>query len=406
MRHADAAMYNAKRGGRACYAIYQQGLSETALHRLQLGNDFRLALPNDELELHYQPQIDLKSGHICGVEALVRWHHPVRGTVSPVEFVPVAEEIGLAGALGRWVLRRACEQAFAWNALSPAQPLQMSVNISAQQLQKPRGHTSVLPQGDDTTMQELHQPHLMDDVAQILVTTGLAPERLLLEITEDGAMEAGDATLSILNALKSLGVGLSIDDFGTGYSNLSYLKEFPLDTLKIDRRFVTGLQPNSKDAMILHSLTELAHALQLKVVAEGAETKAEFEQLRELGCDIVQGFYFARPMSARDFEFSSATTFPPTRRIHAHYETFGLHCKYGAGLMNATYIAGTHKRCPYTGRNSLKIPNLRFTHALQVYLQRAPPACYNGLCSCSASTPQRQLFSGRLTQRESATFTR
>ncbi len=304
LRNADVAMYSAKRSGRACYAVYEEGLSEASLLRLQLGNDLRHALFNDELELYYQPKIDLQTGTICGVEALARWNHPQRGMVSPLEFVPLAEEIGLAAQLGNWVLRRACEQAQNWQNLSSGAALSLSVNVSANQLQKPRETDAkdAVRINVNLSVRQLKHPNLVEDVKTILRETNLSPSRLTLEITEDVLMETAESTLVVLNALKALGVGLAIDDFGTGYSNLSYLKAFPLDVLKIDRRFVSGLKKDSTDTPILRSMIDLAHALELQVIAEGAETHEEVSLLRDYGCDVVQGYYISRPICANDFE--------------------------------------------------------------------------------------------------------
>ncbi len=301
LRHADVAMYNAKKSGRACYAMYENGLSETTLRRLRLGNELRQALENSELELHYQPKIDLRTNQISGVEALARWNHPTRGAVSPTEFVPLAEEIGLAAPLGRWVLRRACEQVCEWDALDTPHLLEMNTDTSPQQPQEENRVVTRMQINVNLSPRQLKYSGLVDDVAQVLRETGLAPERLMLEITEDAVMDSADENLlSVLSALKALGVRLAIDDFGTGYSNLSYLNKFPLDTLKIDRCFVSGIKENSSDATILQSMIELAHALQMSVVAEGAETSEEVVQLRALECDTVQGFYFAHPMPAHE----------------------------------------------------------------------------------------------------------
>ena len=277
IRHADTAMYDAKRRGKGRIALFEPELSEVARQRMQLGNDLRVALARGEISLHYQPKVSLGDGQLHGVEALCRWQHPTRGAIAPTEFIPLAEEIGMIVPLGRWVLREACVQARRWQQMAPDQPpFRMNVNLSAMQLD---------------------QANFADEVQEILRETGMDADYLTLEITESVMMNEIESKLAILKNLKSLGVQLAIDDFGTGYSSLSYLQLFPLDFLKIDRQFVReGGQGG--DGVILNSMISLAHALNLTVVAEGAETESEVGQLRELGCDIAQGYYFARPMPA------------------------------------------------------------------------------------------------------------
>lgn len=277
VRNADTAMYDAKRRGKARVSVFEPSLSQVARGRLQLGNDLRQAMARGEFSLHYQPKVALKGGHLHGVEALCRWQHPTRGLVPPVEFIPLAEEIGLIVPLGRWVLREACRQAQLWRELSPAAaPLRLNVNLSAMQME---------------------QPDFAADVAEILQQTGMEPQLLTLEITESLIMDKIESKLIVLQQLKDLGVQLAIDDFGTGYSSLAYLQMFPLDFLKIDRQFVRE-SGQGGDNVILQSMIALAHALSLTVVAEGAETEAEVGQLRALGCDLAQGYYFAHPMPA------------------------------------------------------------------------------------------------------------
>ena len=277
VRNADTAMYDAKRRGKARVAVFEPSLSEAARARLQLGNDLRLALARGEISLHYQPKVALDDGALHGVEALCRWNHPTRGLVPPAEFIPLAEEIGMIIPLGRWVLREACLQARRWRDLAPDAPLfRMNVNLSAMQMQ---------------------QLDFAEEVEQILRETGMDADQLTLEITESIVMDEVESKLSVLKSLKNLGIRLAIDDFGTGYSSLSYLQMFPLDFLKIDRQFVRE-SGQGGDNVILNSMIALAHALQLTVVAEGAETEDEVGQLRQMGCDIAQGYYFARPMPA------------------------------------------------------------------------------------------------------------
>ena len=278
LRDADLALYRAKEGGRASYAVYDASLHAAANARLALEAELRRALASEEFVLHYQPKVDLATGCLAGVEALVRWHHPTRGLVPPGEFIPLAEETGLIVPLGRWVLMEACHQARAWADTRIADPpLTMSVNLSARQFR---------------------QPDLVGDVAQILRDTGVTPALIQLEITEGVLMEDAAATLGLLERLRGLGVALAIDDFGTGYSSLAYLKRFPIDVLKVDKAFVTGLERDSSNGAIATAVIGLAHALGLTVTAEGVETAGERDQLRSLGCELGQGYFFARPMPA------------------------------------------------------------------------------------------------------------
>ena len=287
LRHADSAMYEAKRRGKACYAIYESSMSGDALKRLELENDLRRALQNGEFELYFQPNWDLDEDRVCGFEALVRWNHPARGLVMPGEFIALAEETGLIVPLGFQVLSAACDQAVAWNAASEY-PLSMSVNISARQLLLPE----VVPL-----------------VALALEESGLDPRQLVLEITESAIVERTQQVLETMSELKKLGVSLAIDDFGTGYSSLAYLRAFPFDTLKIDRQFVFNIDCEPDNSAIVTSMVTLAHALKLVVVAEGAETREEVEHLKFLGCDKGQGYFFGRPEPVaaieRRFGFSS-----------------------------------------------------------------------------------------------------
>jgi diguanylate cyclase (GGDEF)-like protein/PAS domain S-box-containing protein len=280
LRQADAALYEAKRRGKARYEIYQSHLGEGALKRLEIENDLRRALQKQEFSLRYQPKCDLKTNQLTGFEALVRWEHPERGLISPNDFIPIAEETGLIGPLGVWVLREACLQAQRWWRAGIG-PLTMAVNVSSHQLRR-----------DD----------IVSTVASVLAETGFAPENLILEITESAVMERTGEMLSTLDALKDLGVNLAIDDFGTGYSALAYLRDFPFDYLKIDRQFVTKINEPGGNTVIVSSMISLAHALSLKVVAEGVEDAGEAAHLRGLGCDIGQGYFYARPITATDVE--------------------------------------------------------------------------------------------------------
>jgi EAL domain-containing protein (putative c-di-GMP-specific phosphodiesterase class I) len=240
-----------------------------AMARLETESALRRALERAELRLHYQPEIDLGTGEASGFEALLRWEHPVRGLLGPSAFMPLAEETGLIVGIGEWVLREACTEARRW-----PESLTLSVNLSARQLA---------------------QQDLVATVRRALAETGMDPARLCLEITESAVMESGAATTAQLRALKSLGVHLAIDDFGTGFSSLAHLRRFPVDVLKIDGTFVAGLGREPQDASIVAAVISLAHALDLETVAEGVETDEQLEILKELGCDLAQGYLFARP---------------------------------------------------------------------------------------------------------------
>ncbi|MES2018158.1 MAG: EAL domain-containing protein [Pseudomonadota bacterium] len=277
-RSADTAMYHAKNRGKNGFEVFQPAMEERAQKRLKLEANLRLALARGELQLHYQPQIDLRSGTVVGVEALARWHCQELGHVSPAEFIPVAEESGVIVALGKWVLQSACRQAAAWRDAGLLHTIEhVAVNLSARQTR---------------------DAGLMDDIKAILRETGLPASLLELEITEGVLMENINANLDLLHRFQAAGIHLSIDDFGTGYSSMSYLKRFPIDQLKIDRSFVHDV-PGDGEA-IATAIIAMAHSLQLTVVAEGVETEAQLAFLRQAGCDIMQGFYFARPMPAHE----------------------------------------------------------------------------------------------------------
>jgi diguanylate cyclase (GGDEF)-like protein len=277
LRAADLALYQAKADGRACHALFDPHMEATAIERMELESALRLALDRQEFEVYYQPIFRLAGGELAGWEALVRWHHPTRGLVSPALFIPVAEETGLIVALGQWVLKTACQQASAWHALTGNDALVMSVNVAARQF---------------------HSPGLVEEVAGIVRQTGLPPNSLKLEITESAVMRDAEGAIRTLRALKALGIQLAIDDFGTGYSSLAYLKQFPVDTLKVDRSFVDGLGRDPHDTAIVRSVVALANALGLSVTAEGIETPAQRAQLTMLGCDFGQGYLLGRPVVA------------------------------------------------------------------------------------------------------------
>jgi diguanylate cyclase (GGDEF)-like protein len=278
LREAEVAMVRAKGETATRLTLFEPSMSLQTMERIDLENDLRVALQRDELRVHYQPIVELGTEAIVGFEALIRWQHPTRDLVSPIAFIPLAEETGLIIPIGRWVLETACREAARWLRSTPAgSPATfVTVNLSARQFQT---------------------PGLVEDVARILDETGLPPTALELEITESVVMDQSEAGIRTLRRLRELGVRLVLDDFGTGYSSLSYLKHLPLDTIKIDRTFVAGLD-EAADRSIVDAVIALAHGLGIGVVAEGIETGRQAERLRELGCDLGQGYLFARPMPA------------------------------------------------------------------------------------------------------------
>lgn len=276
IRDADIAMYRAKEGGRARYELFDKEMHSRAVSRLRLENDLRRALAKREFCLHYQPIINLQTGRLAGFEALARWQHPERGLVSPVEFIPVAEETGLIIHIGRWMMQEACRQMDAWHRQSPVnRQLTLSVNLSGKQLT---------------------QADLLDQIEAILNETGLSARALRLEITETVVMENADSAAAAFERLRKMGVRLSIDDFGTGYSSLGYLHRFPFDTLKIDRSFVGSIGRSDENLEIVHTITKLAHNLGMEVVAEGVEREEQAILLRSLSCHYGQGFLFSKPL--------------------------------------------------------------------------------------------------------------
>ncbi|MEJ7618955.1 MAG: EAL domain-containing protein [Pyrinomonadaceae bacterium] len=278
LRDADTAMYAAKKCGRGGYQIFKPEMHERALRVLRLETDLRRAVEREEFSLFYQPIVDLQSHGTVGFEALVRWQDPARGLVSPAEFIPAAEETGLIVPLGLWVLKTACRQLVEWQrAGNCSADFWVSVNISPRQFA---------------------QPDLVEQIIAILRETGLDPQSLKLEITESAVMENIDAALALLQRLHALGLSLSIDDFGTGHSSLSYLQRFPIGTLKIDRSFVSRMAESSESAEIVRTIIALAQNLKMVVVAEGIETAEQLIQLRNLTCQLGQGYYFSRPVDA------------------------------------------------------------------------------------------------------------
>ena len=296
LSNADAAMYEAKRRGKGRYEVFRDNLSAAALARLEIEGELRRALSVGEMSLAYQPKVELENGTICGVEALVRWQHPTRGAISPIEFVPIAEATGLIVPLGRWVLGEACRQTQEWN-LKRETPLAVAVNVSPRQF-----HTGVAAGTTNGGKTAGSQLQLVQDVALALEQSGLPAHLLTLEITETVLMERTSESLEVLNALSKLGVQLAIDDFGTGYSSLAYLRTFPFDFLKIDREFVSGLDGSQSHRVIVRAIIQLAHTLGLKVIAEGAEVIGEVDCLKEFGCDQAQGYFYAKPLPGDEIE--------------------------------------------------------------------------------------------------------
>ena len=280
MKNADTAMYHAKERGKNNFQFYQADMNASALERLELESDLRHALEQEEFTLYYQPQFSGDGKRLTGTEALLRWRHPRRGLVPPGDFIPVLEELGLVVEVGEWVLKEACRQLREWHQAKVRVP-KVSVNISARQFS---------------------DGQLGMRIANILQETGLPPACLELELTESILMREVSEAMQILDGLKRLGLSIAVDDFGTGYSSLNYLKQFPIDVLKIDRTFVDGLPSGEQDAQIARAIIAMAHSLNLAVIAEGVETHEQLEFLREHGCDEVQGYLFGRPMPAQRFE--------------------------------------------------------------------------------------------------------
>lgn len=278
LKNADSAMYYAKGQGRNNYQFYTKSMNATAFERLLLESSLRKALERDEFLLYYQPQVNVCSREITGIEALIRWRHPDAGLVSPVEFIPLAEDTGLIIPIGEWVLRTACRQNKHWQKTG-FPPIRMSVNLSIRQFM---------------------QQNLVETIAQALIDSKLDPQYLELEITESAIMQNPEETIIALKKIKSMGIKLSVDDFGTGYSSLSYLKRFPLSTLKIDRSFVKDLSTDSDSANITTAIIAMAHSLNLKVIAEGVETEEHLAFLRQQRCDEGQGYLFSRPLPDKE----------------------------------------------------------------------------------------------------------
>ncbi|MCP1728543.1 diguanylate cyclase (GGDEF)-like protein [Natronospira proteinivora] len=280
IQHSDLAMARAKQRGGNTYQYFQAEMHHQAMQRLSMESALRKALNGNELHLNYQPQVDASTGRVVGVEALARWNHPDLGPISPGEFIPLAEDTGLIGPLGKWVLAEACRQAHHWLSVTESR-FYMSVNLSVGQFDR---------------------NHLLEDVQEILRDSGLPAENLVLEITESLVMDDPEHHIPLLRELKSLGLQLALDDFGTGYSSMSYLRQLPIDILKLDRQFVRNVAGSDEEAAIARATITMADELGLHVVAEGVETAEQLRWLRQQNCHLVQGFFFSRPLEGADFE--------------------------------------------------------------------------------------------------------
>ncbi len=279
VKNADTAMYHAKAQGKNNFKFFTEEINTSTVERFKLESRFRRALEKLEFQLNYQPKVDIRSGKMVGMEALLRWYHPDQGHVNPALFIPLAEETGLLSQLSEWALKEACRQNKEWQNLG-LPPLRVSVNLSAR---------------------HFHKKDLPDIVGNILAEAGLAPEHLMLEITEGTIIEKVDETIETLKSFRTMGVGVSIDDFGTGYSSLNYLNRFSIDELKIDRSFVSDILNDFDSRKVITAIIALAHNLNLAVVAEGVETKEQYDFLKESDCDEIQGYYFSKPLSSEDF---------------------------------------------------------------------------------------------------------
>jgi diguanylate cyclase (GGDEF)-like protein/PAS domain S-box-containing protein len=280
IKNADAAMYDAKSYGKNNFKYYSVDIENANNRKITIINGLHKALENQEFKLFYQPKIITSSQSISGVEALLRWHHPVHGTISPSEFIPLAEETGMIIPIGEWVLREACKRYKVWESQGIA-PQAMSINISPRQLK---------------------DPQLLSKIKAILVEHHFIPQHLEIEITESVAIDNFEDTITQLNQIREIGVKVALDDFGTGYSSLNYLRQFPIDALKIDRSFINDVIGNSQTAAIVKSIISIAHSLNLPVVAEGVETEEQFNFLYDLQCDYIQGYYISTPLPSNQME--------------------------------------------------------------------------------------------------------
>jgi diguanylate cyclase (GGDEF)-like protein len=278
--HADAAMYTAKQAGRSKVQSYAPGMNKGTQDQVRLESDLHTALELQQFELHFQPKVDIRTGSVSSAEALVRWRHPQRGMISPLDFIPLAEECGLIGGIGDWVVREACRQGRAWQD-NGFLPLRIAVNLSASQFRA---------------------SNLVELIRSALAMANFDPRSLEVEITETAVMSDPEESIKTLERLSEMGVLISVDDFGTGYSSMSYLRRLPIDRLKIDRSFINEITARADDASIVQAIVSLAHSLRLKVIAEGVETIAQLDFLSSIGCDQYQGFHFSRPLPVPEFE--------------------------------------------------------------------------------------------------------
>jgi len=279
IKNADTAMYRAKEVGRNNYQFFTQEMNDRVFERLSMENNLRRAIEREEFVLHYQPQVDIKTGKIIGTEALIRWQHPDMGLVPPGRFIHIAEDSGLIVPIGEWVLRTACRQNREWQ-IAGLQAIPVAVNLSAIQFR---------------------QPDFLEAVKRAVMDTEIDPRYVELELTERAVMQDVEAAVATMQEMKGMGFLLTIDDFGTGYSSLNYLKRFPIDKLKIDQSFVRDITTDPDDASITLAIISMAHSLGLRVIAEGVETAEQLAFLREHGCDEIQGYYFSKPVPADEF---------------------------------------------------------------------------------------------------------
>ena len=293
LRNADLALYRAKADGRGTYSFFEESLNARAQERRQIESDLRLAIARGEFELHFQPLFDLEKGRIGSFEALIRWNHPSRGQISPLDFIPIAEDTGLIVPIGAWVMRDACRNAASW-----PEHVRVAVNVSSVQF---------------------HRPGLSETILGALALSGLAPHRLEIEITESIFLEGSETTLKQLHSLRALGIRIALDDFGTGYSSLSYLQSFPFDKIKIDRSFIQALLTRPGASAVVRAITDLARALGMETTAEGVEETSQLEELHAHGCSSVQGFLLSRPICANQvaalFQNGRSDTIDEARRV-------------------------------------------------------------------------------------------
>ena len=295
LRDADIAMYRAKANGKNSYAMFDPVLHAQVTDRLQLEHDLRRAIANQQLELYYQPIINLRNGAIFGLEALSRWHHPERGLISPSDFIPIAEETGLIVEIDQWAIKTACHQVKQWQRRYPAaRNLKVSVNLSAQDLQV---------------------PNMVTHISQELAASGLAGQYLVLEITESLLIGDTPQLSQLIARIKELSVQLAVDDFGTGYSSLSYLHRFPFSALKIDQAFTSNMRLANVNQEIVETILALSDRLGMVAIAEGGESLEQLQHLQKMGCEYSQGFYFSKPLPSLELESLLRTAYPFIDRV-------------------------------------------------------------------------------------------